>query len=246
MKPHNKLVTLMFTTQILTVVGLFVYWDPIWLLASVLGIFLFVSVGTECYLHRYLSHQTYKVSKPVEIFMHICSVFSLQGPATMWAANHITHHKYSDRDGDPHPASKGWKSWFWISTYRNSTLNLSTLKRLLKDPLCTFTKNHYFKIYIITVLLFALIDVKIAIYFFLLPAMFSFHSAGFVTVLLHKYGYRNFDTPDTSHNFWLAHFFTGSPLHNNHHANPGKYNDAVKPNEFDLHGLLIQYILRKL
>lgn len=245
LSPHNRLVALMFASQFLAVVGVVYYWSPIWLLLTVLGVFLFVSLGIECYLHRYLSHQSYKVSKPVEIFMHACSVFALQGSPILWAANHITHHKYADKDGDPHPASMGWRAWFWVGTNTVSTVSVGTVKRLMRDPLCAWTHKHYLKTYISVVFVVAMLDPRIAVYLFLLPAMWSFHGSGFVTVVLHRSGQRKFATPDNSRNLPLAGMFISSHLHNNHHANPGRYNDAVGRGEIDVHGLLIHHVLRR-
>jgi len=244
--PHNRLVTLMFVSQALAIAGVWYYWNPVWLLATAVGVFLFASLGLECYLHRYLSHASYKVSKPMEAFLHMCGVFALQGPPMLWAANHITHHKYADVEGDPHPATAGWRSWLWVGTNTNSTMSVGTIKRLLRDPLCVLTKEHYFKIYLGVLLFSAAIDPRITVYFFMIPAAWSFHASGFVTVMLHRHGYRNFETKDLSRNMKLAGLFLGSPLHNNHHANPGRYNDAVNKGEVDLHGLLIHHVLRKL
>lgn len=243
--PHNRLVAVMLSAQILAVGGLFYFWSPAWLMLTAVGVFLFVSVGTECYLHRYLSHQSYKVNKLTEVFMHFCGVFALQGSPILWAANHITHHKHADRDGDPHPATMGWKAWFWVGTNTLSTVSVGTVKRLMRDPLCAWTHKHYLKLYISTVLAVALADPRIAVYLFLLPAMWSFHAAGFVTVVLHRSGRRRFETQDNSRNLAMAALFVGSHLHNNHHANPGRYNDAVVRGEVDIHGLLIHHVLRR-
>ena len=46
--------------------------------------------------------------------------------------NHITHHRYSDKEGDSHP-SDGWKTWFWWNTYKNNMMSVHHLKRLLKN-----------------------------------------------------------------------------------------------------------------
>lgn len=244
--PHNRLVALMFVTQILGVFGVIYFWDPAWLLLTAGGVFMFVSLGTECYMHRYLSHQSFKMRGWVKCLLHILSIFALQGPALMWAANHVTHHRHSDRDGDPHPSSAGWRSWFWVGTNTNATVSIGTVKRLLKDPMCVWTRENYFKVYCGVTLVAALIDPRVAVYLFFLPAMWSFHAAGFVTVCLHRYGYRNFDTPDSSRNLSIAALFLGAHLHNNHHANPGRYNDAIRKGEIDLHGLLIHYVLKRL
>lgn len=244
--PRQRLVYTIYLGQVLAAVGLVVYWDPVWLLATLVGTFLFFSIGLECYMHRYLAHGSFKVSRPAEVAMAILSIFALQGNPLMWAAYHITHHKNSDRHGDPHPASMGWRSWWWVGTYSAADVNMPTVRRLMRDKVLVWIHGHYLRVYWGTVLIAALLDVRLAIYFFLLPAAWCFHGAGFVTVVLHRHGYRNFDTPDTSTNAKWAALFVGSPFHNNHHANPGRYNDAIRKGEIDPHGLLIHHLLRKL
>lgn len=244
LSPHNRLVMLMFTTQFLAVLGVVYYWNPYWLLLSLVGVLFFVSIGLECYLHRYLTHRSFTLAKPIEVFMHLCGVFALQGPPLLWAANHVSHHAHADRPGDPHPAVHGWRSWFWVGTNTNATMSPSAVKRLLRDSLCVWSHKHYFKIYLSGALLTALIDPRITVYFLFIPAMYSFHAAGFVTVVLHRFGYRNFETQDTSRNLLVGALFLGNPFHNNHHAKPGEYNTAVKWYEFDFHAYLIKALAK--
>ena len=66
----------------------------------------------------------------------------------------------------------------------------------------------------------------------------------FVNTLNHlttKISYRNFNTNDNSQNNIIVHWYTlGEGLHNNHHACPNEYNQAIKTNEFDIVGWLIK------
>ena len=117
----------MFLVHLITIVGLYYYWDSIWLLISLLGIILFGALGIEGYCHRLLSHKSFTVSDNIDKFLNVCALFGLQGPPMIWAANHVTHHQYSDVDGDPHPATDGWRTWFWIGTETNSQINLSVI-----------------------------------------------------------------------------------------------------------------------
>ena len=131
----------MFLVHLITIVGLYYYWDSIWLLVSLLGIILFGALGIEVYCHRLLSHKSFKVSNNVDKFLNICALFGLQGPPMIWAANHVTHHQYSDVDGDPHPATDGWRTWFWIGTETNSQINLSVIKRLEEKGLTDYLQR---------------------------------------------------------------------------------------------------------
>jgi len=241
-QPHNKLLLVIFAAHIFGVAGVVYYWDPVWFFATVLGVFLLGSLGLECYLHRYLTHQSYKLHPAVEVFLHLCSIFVLQGPPLNWAANHIAHHKYADTDKDPHPAASGWKSWLWIDTYKNAKFDPSVVRRLMRNQFCKWSAEHYFKIYLCGIALAIVIEPKIAIYGLFIPAVLMFHSAGFVIVGMHKWGYRNFDTPDKSTNLLLGVFFLGNPFHNNHHAHPGKFDNSVHWYELDWHSWVVRLI----
>lgn len=242
--PRRQLTYTIYISQVAAVIGTILFWHPLWFLATAAGVFLFVSVGLECGMHRQFAHKSYVASQPMQMFMAACSIFALQGPVVMWSAFHITHHRYADKTGDPHPAINGWKSWFWIDVYNTATVNRATVRRLMKDPVLSVIQRYYLRIYLATLFVSALIDPRVTVYFFLLPSMWSFHASGFVTTISHRFGYRNFNTNDESRNLLWSNFLVGSPLHNNHHANPSRYCDVAKENEFDFHGWLIHIFLR--
>ena len=53
--------------------------------------------------------------------------------------------------------------------------------------------------------------------------------------------YRNHNTLDNSYNNTVVNWYLlGEGLHNNHHAEPGNYNQAHAPGEFDLGAWIIK------
>jgi stearoyl-CoA desaturase (Delta-9 desaturase) len=60
-------------------------------------------------------------------------------------------------------------------------------------------------------------------------------AAGIINGIGHYWGYRNFESPDASHNVspWGI-IIGGEELHNNHHTYPTSAKFSVKPYEFDL------------
>ena len=84
---------------------------------------------------------------------------------------------------------------------------------------------------------------KFVLYFFLLTGVIGFHTAGFVNVLSHKFGYRNFDVNDTSTNLpWVNIITMGGGLHNNHHARPGSWTCKFREGEWDPSAWLIKHV----
>jgi stearoyl-CoA desaturase (delta-9 desaturase) len=57
-----------------------------------------VSVG----LHRYFTHGSFKAKRGFKVALAIAGSLSIEKPVITWVADHRRHHKYSDKDGDPH------------------------------------------------------------------------------------------------------------------------------------------------
>ena len=229
---HHKLLVSQAIMHLFTIIGLFYLWDITYLWFTLIGIIFFAKLGIEGYCHRYLSHGAFTIIRPLQLFLNTCAIFGLQGPPMIWAANHSTHHKYSDVDGDPHPAENGWRTWFWIGTEKNSQISSGLIKKLIKDKAHVFIKKYYYVIYWSVVVLFMIVNIKLALYLFALPAVYSLHAASWVNVFGHKIGYKNFETDDNSRNIHLP-FILMHPYHNNHHADPSNLTIAVKWYEID-------------
>jgi stearoyl-CoA desaturase (Delta-9 desaturase) len=52
--------------------------------------------------HRYFTHKAFKPNRPLKIALALAGSMAIQGPVVRWVADHRKHHKFSDRDGDPH------------------------------------------------------------------------------------------------------------------------------------------------
>jgi stearoyl-CoA desaturase (delta-9 desaturase) len=92
-----------------------------------------------------------------------------------------------------------------------------------------------------------LINWKIPVFCVAAPlGWYIFGSGVFVTTLSHiktPISYRNFETEDNSQNNKWIHWYTlGEGLHNNHHAHPEEYNQAMRKGEFDFSGWLVKTI----
>lgn len=242
---HRKLHLSIIAAHILSAIGLYVYWDPLWFLVYVLGSFVFVNIGQEAGLHRYFSHKSYQTTPWKENLLVILSIWALTGNSLGWVARHRTHHKNSDTEQDPHQASDWLRTWLWLEPKKPINVNPSIVKDMLKNPIHKFTRDHYFKIYWLGVVAFALLfGFKFCVYFVLLTGALSIHSSALVNVLCHRVGYRNFETADNSTNNTFVNFWVkGAGLHNNHHAQPWNYTTKVKPWEWDLTGVVIKHCL---
>jgi fatty-acid desaturase len=63
----------------------------------------------------------------------------------------------------------------------------------------------------------------------------TWHTTWGVNSLVHRHGYKNYDTPDDSRNSWVASIFaSGEGWHNNHHHDQASASNRHKWWELDL------------
>ena len=58
--------------------------------------------GVTVGFHRYFTHKSFKPNRALKIVLAVAGSMAIQGPVIRWVADHRKHHKFSDRDGDPH------------------------------------------------------------------------------------------------------------------------------------------------
>jgi len=240
-----KLRLMLLATHVGAAIGLFMLWDPAWLLLTLCCYFLFIWLGQELYCHRYLSHRSFDLDVGWQRLFLIFSIFNLFGTPLGIAGSHISHHKYADTEKDPHPSQEGWRAWFFFHKFPYHPVNLKYVKRMLDDPWVSFVTRHYFKLYLATIAVFAAIDVRIVVYGFFLHTALALITVGLINVGCHKFGYRRHETSDFSRNNWWINaliLFNGAANHNTHHAKPQLWYTAEKWWEFDGVGRIISWI----
>ena len=242
MSYEYKLKLILLANHILLGVGL-VYADLTWLWLSLVGWIMFGKVGGEIALHRYLSHKSFKTSYWKSRLLIVLSMFNCFGSPIAWCGIHRKHHAAPETKDDPHGGQAGWR--IWTTFWEPFTVERKFVIDLIKDKWITFIHKHYLKLLLGTYLVLALIDWRIAVFLISIPAVVTFHSAGMVNTLCHKYGYRHFDTPDHStNNTWVNILTLGSGLHNTHHAKPGSWTNKEKWWEIDFPGWVIKTFLK--
>ena len=58
--------------------------------------------GVTVGFHRGFTHQSFRPNRATKIALAMPGSMAIQGPVVRWVADHRKHHKFSDRDGDPH------------------------------------------------------------------------------------------------------------------------------------------------
>lgn len=200
-------------------------------------------------LHRYFSHRSFETSTWKRRFLLWFSILGAEGSPIAWGVHHRHHHRYADTPKDIHSphesiilSSFTWQiqspSW-WVKTKEIKTLP----KDLLRDKEILMVDKNYYNIWLGLVCLTLAIDWRLCLFFLLAPAGWAYFFGIFINTISHSNipgSYRNYDTSDKSmNNKFIALITLGEGLHNNHHGDSSLSNFAVKSDEFDLAGWLI-------
>ncbi len=215
--------------------GLAIYF----LVATQLTIF-----SVTLYLHRSQAHRGVDFHPVLAHFFRFWAWLSTSMVTKEWAAIHRKHHAKCETEEDPHsPMYEGIGTVLWrgVELYREARRDRASIEQYGKGCPDDWIERHLYTPHATmgpTLLLF----IQFALFGFAGVAMWAlqmawipFWAAGVVNGLGHWWGYRNFETTDTSTNLtpwgvWIG----GEELHNNHHAFPSSAKFALRRWEFDI------------
>ena len=224
---------------------------------SALAVFLVVwvlaeNVGIAMGYHRLLTHRGYSTPKWLEYCIATCGTLALQGGPIYWVGVHRMHHRYTDKEGDPHSPRDGkwWSHMGWIlnGSLRNETtaLKLYTPDLARERYYIWLNKYHWIPLTVVGIALFALGGWSWLLWGAVLPVTIGFHVTWMVNSVTHLWGKRRFFTSDDSrNNLWVALATGGEGWHNNHHAYPVSARHGLAWYEIDVNYYGI-FLLQKL
>ena len=212
----------------------------VWVLAQ--------NVGIGMGYHRLLTHRGYATPKWLEYCITTFGTLALQGGPIYWVSVHRMHHRYTDKEGDPHSPRDGkwWSHMGWIlnGSLRNQTKELKRYTPdLARDSYYVWlSKYHWIPLTVVGITLFAFGGWSWLLWGAVLPATIGFHVTWMVNSVTHLWGTRRFSTNDDSrNNFWVALVTGGEGWHNNHHAFPVSARHGLAWYEIDVnyYGILL-------
>jgi stearoyl-CoA desaturase (Delta-9 desaturase) len=201
-------------------------------------------VCVTLYLHRGVTHKGLQFSPVLEHFMRFWLWMTTGMVTKQWVAIHRKHHRYSDKDGDPHsPHVYGiWNVLFkGASFYHSASKDTKMVDTYGSGTPDDWVENNIYSkhsklgvslMMIINIMLFGWIGIILwGIQMIWIP----FWAAGVVNGIGHWLGYRNGVTKDSSNNLspWGI-IIGGEELHNNHHLDPANPKLSRKWFEFDI------------
>uniref|UniRef100_UPI002898452A DesA family fatty acid desaturase n=1 Tax=Stenotrophomonas sp. TaxID=69392 RepID=UPI002898452A len=216
-----------------------------WGMALVLLVFTQLTIfAVTLYLHRSQAHRGVDFHPVIAHFFRFWTWLTTSMITKEWVAIHRKHHAKVETDEDPHsPVTKGIGKVFWrgVELYREARAMRADIEQYGRGAPDDWIERHLYTphanlgpvaLLVINSVLFGLPGVAL---WAIQMAWIPFWAAGVVNGLGHWWGYRNFESADTSTNltpwaFWIG----GEELHNNHHAFPSSARFSMRRWEFDI------------
>ena len=219
-------------------------------------LYVVTCLGVTVGFHRLFTHRSFKPNRGVKIALAIAGSMAIEGPVTRWVADHRKHHKFSDRDGDPHSPwrygesigalSKGFAyahlGWMFNA---DQTPQRQYAPDLLKDK-DIVRIGRAFPVLVVVSLLAAPVagglitwsweGALTAFFWGTLVRIFLLHHVTWsINSICHTIGESPFRTRDRSGNvWWLAIPSMGESWHNLHHADPTCARHGVLRAQLDI------------
>ena len=202
-------------------------------------------IGNNISFHRYFTHRSFKTTKFKHNLLAGWTILLASKSPIVYAMNHRHHHKFADTEKDTHsPVTSFWHTITGAWEFRGYKWFAEKgvefrVKDLMRDPTLKFIERHYFKFWYVIFVVCLLIDWRLLVFGFLLPAG-HYHLAANVAVVGLDHlkipgSYRTYDTPDNSYNnHFMAWGSLGEGYHNNHHKDPNRYDQAFNKGEYDI------------
>jgi stearoyl-CoA desaturase (delta-9 desaturase) len=183
------------------------------------------AVGLTLAFHRYFAHRSFQMNRIARFVWAFIGTAAMQKGPLWWAGHHVNHHRYADRDGDPHsPAISGFYyahiGWFLNDTKHDRLpLTNPVVRDFSKAPEIAWLERCYWAPPLMFgAALFLIGGWPWFIWGFAAPTMTLAHATFAINTVNHLWGSRRFETHDDSRNNAVTAFFSaGEGWHNNHH-----------------------------
>ena len=60
------------------------------------------AIGLTLAFHRYFAHRAFQMNRVARFVWAFIGTAAMQKGPLWWAGHHVNHHRFADRDGDPH------------------------------------------------------------------------------------------------------------------------------------------------
>jgi stearoyl-CoA desaturase (delta-9 desaturase) len=222
--------------------------------------------GITVGFHRHFTHRAFKAARWFRMVLAVTGSMAIQGPLTRWVADHRKHHRFSDRDGDPHsPWRYGTsfaalvKGFFYSHLGWMFDIEQTSEQRYAPDLVGDRSLRRISRLFpawvVVSMLLPPLVGGlwswswmgAITAFFWgsLVRVSILHHVTFSINSVCHISGRRSFDTGDLSGNvWWLALPSLGESWHNFHHAQQTSARHGVLRGQLDTSAMVIRLLER--
>jgi stearoyl-CoA desaturase (Delta-9 desaturase) len=247
-------------------------WGLNWHDVVIAAVFYWVSgLGITVGYHRYFTHSSFKAKPGLRVALAIAGSLAMQGPVVTWVADHRRHHKYSDKEGDPHSPwrygddakalAKGllWAHVLWLLD-ENQTAQDKFAPDLLADRKIRLVDAWFPGIVAFTLFVPALAGgfwtsgggvwswhgaIEAFFWAGLVRVTLLHHVTWAINSICHTWGNTDWQSRDRSVNVsWLAIASFGESWHNLHHADPTCARHGALKGQIDIAARLIWFCER--
>jgi stearoyl-CoA desaturase (delta-9 desaturase) len=192
--------------------------------------------------HRFYAHKAYSISKLPESVLLFFSTMALQGSVLFWAFEHRIHHRFTDREQDPHSIKKGFLYAHMLWIFRKpKPIDLAIIGDLMKNRLVVFQHKNYVLLGIlanaaaVVFAWWATGDLAGAFVFAFLARLFLLHHfTWFINSLAHTWGSKTYSGEQSAvDNYIIALLTFGEGYHNYHHVFSSDYRNGIRWYHFD-------------
>jgi stearoyl-CoA desaturase (delta-9 desaturase) len=220
-------------------------------------------LGISMGFHRYFTHKSFKANTGLKVALAVAGSLAIEGPVLTWVADHRRHHKYSDREGDPHSP---WRfgtdtralvkglafahvGWLFDG---NHTSQEKFCPDLLADAKIKRVSDSFTALVVASLLAPALIgglwsmswQGAVTAFFWgsLVRIALLHHVTWSINSICHTFGKEEFEVRDKSRNVnWLAILSFGESWHNLHHSDPTCARHGALKGQIDIAARVIWF-----
>ena len=226
-------IILQFT--VLLVFTTYFSWTGLAICALSYAVRMFAITG---FYHRYFSHRTYKMGRPMQFFAAVLGCTATQKGPLWWAAHHRGHHKHSDTPDDPHSSHEGFfhSHFLWFLYEESNVTHYDRVKDLTKYPELMFLNRYWVLSPVLyAVGLFMIGGWHWVVWGYFVSTVLLGNGTYTINSLMHSWGKQYFVTGDKSRNHWLLAIITlGEGWHNNHHRYQASARNGFYWYEYDI------------
>jgi stearoyl-CoA desaturase (delta-9 desaturase) len=183
------------------------------------------AVGLTLAFHRYFAHRSFKMHRATRFFWALVGTAAMQKGPLWWAGHHVRHHRFADREGDPHSPAVSGVYYAHIGWFLNDARNdrVGEANPVIRDfgtarEIAWLDRWYVVPPLALAAALFAVGGLPWLVWGFCVPTVTLAHATFAINTVNHMFGSRRFDTRDESRNNALtAIFAAGEGWHNNHH-----------------------------